>query len=121
VPDHTAEIEGLGIAVSPDGPGVLMRLAGRISIDSAPVFRDRLLAQLRQERKSLTVDLSEVSYLDCAGIATLIEALKVARNHLITFRLEGLNGNLETLFRVTGLLALFATYGVNPSPASRVS
>jgi hypothetical protein len=45
----------------------------------------------------------------------------MARNRLITFRIEGLNGNLENLFQATGLLALFETYGANSSSASRVS
>jgi|SRR5580700_11218094 anti-anti-sigma factor len=122
LPDRmVAPADDLEITTAPQGPGMVIHLAGRISIDSAPGLRDRLLAHFREEKRSVTVDMSEVSYLDCAGIATLIEALKMARNRLITFRIEGLNGNLENLFQATGLLALFETYGANSSSASRVS
>lgn len=113
--------DDLQIAMNPDEHGTVMRLNGRVSITSAPGLRDRLLARLRgQQPGSLTIDLSDVSYLDCAGIATLIEGLKVARNHQISLQLKGLHGNLHKLFQVTGLLALFETYGVNAPAASKV-
>ena len=90
--------------------GTLVRLRGRLSIDSSPAFRDRLLALLR--RQSLTgviVDLTEVSYMDASGVATLVEGLKLARNRQTSLCLKGLQGRVRHLFEFTGLLSLFET------------
>ena len=92
--------------------GTLVRLRGRLSIDSSPAFRDRLLALLRrQSPPGVIVDLTEVSYMDASGIATLVEGLKTARNRQTTLCLKGLQGRVRHLFEVTGLLTLFETSG----------
>jgi anti-sigma B factor antagonist len=92
--------------------GTLVRLRGRLSIDSSPAFRDRLLAMLRrQSPPAVIVDLTEVSYIDASGVATLVEGLKTARNRQTTLCLQGLQGRVRHLFEVTGLLTLFETSG----------
>ena len=103
--------------------GTLMRLRGRLSIDSSPAFRDRLLALLRrQSPAAVIVDLSEVSYMDASGVATLVEGLKAARNRQTTLTLKGLQGRVRHLFEVTGLLTLFETSGPGSAPsAAKVS
>lgn len=86
----------------------VLRLRGRLNIDSSPDFRDRLLATLRAESpKAVIVDLKDVTYIDSSGIATLIEGLKVARKQQTTLRLQGLHDRLLHLFQVTGVLTLF--------------
>ncbi len=94
--------------------GTVVRLRGRLSIDFSPAFRDRLLALLRRQSPAaviVIIDLSEVSYMDASGIATLIEGLKAARNRQITLCLRGMQGRVRHLFEVTGLLTLFETSG----------
>jgi anti-sigma B factor antagonist len=92
--------------------GTLVRLRGRLSIDSSPAFRDLLLATLRrQSSAAVIVDLTEVSYMDASGVATLVEGLKTARNRQTTLSLKGLQGRVRHLFEVTGLLTLFETSG----------
>ena len=86
-----------------------MRLNGRIDVDSSPDLRDCLVAILSEERlpRAITVDLAGVPYIETSGIATLIEALRIARHHQTIFRLQGLTGSVLRLFEVTGVLALF--------------
>ena len=92
--------------------GTLVGLRGRLSIDSSPAFRDLLLATLRrQSPAAVIVDLTEVSYMDASGVATLVEGLKIARNRQTTLCLKGLQGRVRHLFEVTGLLTLFETNG----------
>jgi len=103
--------------------GTLVRLRGRLSIDSSPAFRDRLLARLRRQSPGdFIVDLTEVSYMDASGVATLVEGLKTARNRQATLCLKGLQGRVRHLFEVTGLLTLFETSGRrSASSAEKVS
>ena len=102
----------LAISVDHKQEGALVRLQGHLGIDSSPALRERLLVILQGQRlKAVTVDLSEVAYIDASGIATLLEAFKVARNHQTRLCLKGLQSRVVRLFEVTGLLALFEANG----------
>ena len=105
----TSSEGGLGITVLRNSDEVLVRLTGRTTVDSSPDLRDRLLRVLAEESspRNVTVDLSGVTYIEASGIATLIEALKVARHRGMRFCLQGLGGSALRLFEVTGVLALF--------------
>jgi len=114
--------DGLAIAVDDDAEGTVFRLRGRVTIDSSPVLRDRLLAMLRVQAPTAVIfDLTEVPYIDSSGIATLIEGLKIARNRQIAFCLQGLQGRLLHLFEVTGVLALFKASGCIVRTVEKVS
>ncbi len=103
--------------------GTLVNLRGRLSIDSSPAFRDLPLVILRRlPPAAVVVDLSEVSYMDASGVATLVEGLKTARNRQTTLCLQGLQGRVRHLFEVTGLLTLFETTGCgSTTSAAKVS
>ena len=89
----------------------IVRLSGRIDVDSSPDLRDCLLAILsgKQLLHAVTVDLAGVMFIEASGVATLVEALKVARHRQIQLPLQGLNDSVLRLFVVTGLLPLFET------------
>jgi anti-sigma B factor antagonist len=88
--------------------GAVAHLNGRIDMDSSPAVRERLLAVVQSPHpKTVSVDLSGVTHIDSSGVATLIEALKIARNCKTGLRLQGLNDRLHRLFEVTGILNLF--------------
>ena len=96
----------MNVVVSRDG--ALASLCGRIDIDSSPAVRDRLLALLKAPHSDgVTIDLSGVTHIDSSGVATLIEALKIARAHKAEMRLQGIEDRLLRLFEITGILALF--------------
>lgn len=99
----------LEITVDHYGNDALVRLSGRIDVDSSPELRDRLQAILSEEssRRTVTVDLSGVLYIETSGVATLIEALRIARHQQTNLRLQGLSGAGLRLFEVTGVLDLF--------------
>jgi anti-anti-sigma factor len=101
----------LAIAIDPSGTEVIVRLNGRIDVDSSPDIRDCLLAILsgRQSVHAVTVDLNDVNHIEASGIATLVEALKIAGPRQIRIHLQGLHGSVLRLFEVTGLLPLFET------------
>jgi anti-anti-sigma factor len=63
----------------------------------------------RPSLPSLTIDLADLTYLDCSGVATLIEALRIARNRKALLQLRGLRDRPRHLLEVTGLLRLFET------------
>jgi anti-sigma B factor antagonist len=101
---------GMTISVIGSEGGALVCLSGRFSIESSPDLRQRLLAIFdRKSLPTLTIDLAEVTYIDGSGIATLLEALKVARARKTRLLLSGLHDRPRYLLEVTGLLRLFET------------
>ena len=113
----------LDIAVDQDQGGKTLRLHGRLGIDSSPAFRDQLLEILKTSpHQVVTVDLTDVSYLDTSGIATLLEALKIARAHNTTLCVKGLQDRPVRLFKATGLMNFFEPNGSgSASSALKVS
>src|SRR6202140_1839058 len=90
----------ISITVDHCGSDALVRLNGRIDVDSSPDLRDCLLAILSEEPlpRAITVDLAGVPYIETSGIATLIETLRIARHHRASFCFQGLSGPVLRLF-----------------------
>jgi anti-sigma B factor antagonist len=116
--DRIPLTDGLEVTVQSGDEGSIVRLRGRLNIDSSPALRDRLLPVLRsQSSEAVIVDLADVSYIDSSGIATLIEGLKIARLRQMTLCLHGLQGRLLHLFQVTGVSTLFEKSGCGSGSA----
>jgi anti-sigma B factor antagonist len=116
--------KGLAIAVLESDDAVVVRLTGRVDVDSSPDLRDRLRTVLSATTlpKTVIVDFAGVPYIETSGIATLIEALRIARHHQTKFRLQGLSGVVLRLFEVTGVVALFEANNAGQSnPGQKVS
>ena len=106
-------MSNLQISVDRDKDLAVKNLRGRISIETSPDLRIRLIAILRTLNPSaaIDIDLTDVSYLDTSGLATLIEGLKIARIGGIAMRLQGLHDRLLHLFQATGIGSLFDRVG----------
>jgi anti-sigma B factor antagonist len=101
--------DSLKITVDHNGQDTIIRPSGQIDVYSSPDLRDSLQVILSTEPspRTVTVDLAGVPYIEASGIATLIEALRIARHHQIGFCLRGLDGSVLRLFEVSGALTLF--------------
>lgn len=100
----------LSITVTDSDADARVSLSGRLSIDTSPAVGDRLLAILGQKLIStVTIDMAELSYMDCSGLATLVESLKIARSRNATLLFTGLRDGPRYFLEATGLLYLFQT------------
>jgi anti-sigma B factor antagonist len=108
VSDNLDSIGNTQINIVASNDSTLAYLSGRIDIDSSPAVRNGLLRMLQPpSAKIVNVDLSCVTYIDSSGVATLIEALKIARGNKTELRLQGLDEGLYRLFESTRILSLF--------------
>ena len=57
----------------------IISLQGRITVGNANEMRRKLADALLPQLPKLTVDLSGVTYMDTSGLATLMEAMRIAR------------------------------------------
>ena len=106
--NKTESIDKPEIRISVTKDVTVACLSGRVDMDSSPAVREQLRVVLREaNRKTVSVDLSAVTHFDSSGIATLIDALRVARSSKTQMTLRGLDGRLLHLFELTGILSLF--------------
>ena len=82
-------------------------MQGRITIDSADQVRRRLTNALRTHPDLVAVDLSDVPYMDTSGLATLMEAMRTARQQGTRLVLSGIQQQPGYLLKVTDLDHVF--------------
>ena len=96
-------------------PGIdrlTVAVAGRTTVDSSPNLRSVLLGLLRSSTTPVVViDLSALSFLDLSGIATLLEALKAARERSVKLRLAGMSGQVRALAEIVQLDTIYRNWG----------
>jgi len=91
-----------------DGNGLhVISLSGDVDLYQAPNLRAVLAAHAEAKRPSLVVDVSEVPYMDSAGIATLIEYVQQASRFGGQLALAGANNRLRAIFDLVRLGEIF--------------
>jgi len=94
-----------------DETGVhVVALSGEVDLHHSPQLREVLLAHADAKRPALLLDLSEVSYMDSSGLATLIEYLQRALTYKGRFALAGVSDRLRTIFDLARLGEIFAIH-----------
>jgi anti-anti-sigma factor len=104
--------EGLTVRVLQADPLPTVVVVGRVTIDSSPRLRSVLCEVIGECAGSgVVIDLSAVPHLDSSGVATLLEASRIARDRGISLRLIGLSGELRSIAKVAGLDRIFQALG----------
>ena len=93
------------------GGGDTVALNGRITIENSGEMRRALSKALRAKPANLSVDLSQVPYIDTSGLATLVEAFRIARKQGTRLTLGGIQDQPRYLLEITHLDRLFNTVG----------
>ena len=86
-------------------------IQGRITVANSGEMRTALADALRTKPASVSLDLSGVSHLDTSGLATLIEAVGIARNQGTRLILSGMHDQPRYFFEITHLDRLFEIAG----------
>jgi len=88
---------------------------GRVTIATSGEMRRTLSDALRAKPVNLFVDLSDVTYIDTSGLATLVEAVRIARQQGTRLILGGIHDQPRYLFEVTHLDRLLDMPGLEAS------
>ncbi len=128
----------MGTVFVPDGLGATLNIStrqidsvtivdisGEITLYSSPEVRKVLLDLIKQKHvPRVIVNLEKVPYVDSAGVASLVEGLKLSRDMKSGFALYGLSRNTREVLELTRLLKVFEVYNTeeealrgNSSPA----
>jgi len=102
----------MGIETSQGPSESRISVTGRLAIESSPRFRASLMKAIRNATSAvLVIDLSALSYLDTSGVATLLEAARVASSQRVRLRVIGLAGEPRMLAQITELAVIFRACG----------
>ncbi|MEX1248584.1 MAG: STAS domain-containing protein [Anaerolineales bacterium] len=89
----------------------LIKLNGRIDMESSPELEKYLNKTFKKGQYKLVLDLSGVDYIYSAGLRVLVSSLKTARRYNRgDIRLASLSPRLKEAFKLVGFHQLFQTY-----------
>lgn len=96
-------------------------LAGELDLDSGPAVHEAVSACLEEDVTSLCLDLTDVSFCDCAGLGALFRARTAVLRTGADLVVEGVGSQLGRLLRLVGAEDLFTGRSANPQSAHRAS
>jgi anti-sigma B factor antagonist len=83
-------------------------VAGRITLgEGSSQLRDTLRDLLESGHKSILLNLSDVTYIDSAGIGELVAAYTTVANRQGSLKLLGLTNRVKDLLQITKLYTVF--------------
>jgi len=84
---------------------------GDVTLYNSPEIRKTLMDALNKKGTNRVVmNMSGVNYIDSAGVASLVEGLKLARTLKSGFALYGLNKHPREVLELTRLIKVFEIY-----------
>lgn len=105
----------LGIDIDHSGARhTVLAVHGEIDTYSAPQLRHSLSEQIVEGRRQIVIDMTQVSFLDSAGLGVLIGALRRLRSLGGDLTLAGCARPTLKLLRITGLDSVFRLSGSGP-------
>jgi anti-sigma B factor antagonist len=97
------------------GNATIVDVNGDITLYNAPQLRAMLVEQLKDKHAArLIINLSQVKYIDSAGVASLVEGLKLSRELKTGFALFGLQRSPRQVLELTHLVKVFSIFETEP-------
>jgi anti-anti-sigma factor len=101
---HEPEPVGFWVTRSSDADGVVLALHGELDVAASPQL-EKLLDQVRAERHPhVMLELSELSFVDSAGVSVLIKAKKEAEEDGSQFILRRPTAQVHRVFALVGMV-----------------
>jgi anti-sigma B factor antagonist len=88
----------------------VLPLKGEIDLHVSPLVTASLNEMIDKKPERLIVDLSEVSYIDSAGLAALIGAMQRVEGYGGKFALAGLQETVRSIFEISRLDQVFQIF-----------
>ena len=88
----------------------VLPLKGEIDLHVSPTVTAALNEMIDKKPERLVVDLSDVSYIDSAGLAALIEAMQKVEGYGGKFMLAGLQETVRSIFEISRLDQVFQIF-----------
>jgi len=101
-----------------DGVSVVT-LDGRIVLgEESNSFREKLKSLVAEGKKKIVLNMSEIKYIDSAGLGALVAAHLSAKNQGASVRLSNLGTKFHEVMQITKLLTVFEVYDTEAAAVS---
>lgn len=84
--------------------------SGDVDLYSSTSLRETLLKEMQSGVHSVLVNMTDVTYVDSSGIATLVEGLQLSRQTKTRFGLFGLRSNARSVLELARLHKVFLIF-----------
>jgi len=88
----------------------VLQIAGEVGTYTAPQVRERVIQLLAEGVRHVIADLRGVEFLDSTGLGAIVGSLRRLREQDGSLALVAGPGRITQLFRVTGLVRVFALH-----------
>ena len=116
-PRNPVDYTDLQVDVVSTAP-LVVTVSGEIDIATGPKLREELLGVMRRYGARLALDLSCVTFMDCAGINVLLAAHRHARLEGGRVRVPRASRRVRKVLMLTGLHQEFALAGPETAAAA---
>ena len=79
------------------------KLVGEVDISNAHLFKKQLETALEESRQNITIDLSELSYMDSTGLGVIIGTYGSIQKDGFTIKLFNPKESVKKLLHISGL------------------
>lgn len=89
----------------------VLQLEGKIILgEESNTLRERVRNLLGDNKRSIVMNMGNVTYIDSAGLGTLVAAFHSARNQGAVLKLSNLGQKFQEVLQVTKLLTVFEVF-----------
>jgi len=99
----------------------ILDCSGDVDLYSSPDLREALLAEMKSGAPSVLINMTEVTYIDSSGIASLVEGLQMSREKKTHFGLFGLRNNARSVLELARLHKVFALFENEKEALEKIS
>lgn len=89
---------------------LIFDIRGELDAKAAPDLKERLMEKINSGYHRVLVNLSDISYLDSAGLGVLVSGLKLATRQNGDLRMWGPQDEVKNIFQLTRLNKVFQIY-----------
>ncbi|MGH8985106.1 MAG: STAS domain-containing protein [Acidimicrobiia bacterium] len=95
------------VSTDEQSDGVVLRVAGEVDVYTSPALRDELYRLIDSGAPRVTLDLSDMEFIDSSGLGVFVGALKRVRERASELELRGLQPSTRKVLDITGLVQVF--------------
>jgi len=79
------------------------KLIGEVDISNAHLFKKQLETALAEKKQNITIDLSDLSYIDSTGLGVIIGAYGSIKKDGFSVKVTNPRDNVKKLLSISGL------------------
>lgn len=97
----------LEVKIEKNGDTTFIAPSGDVDLSCSRDLQTSLRGAMQERPKVLIVDLAKVPYMDSSGVATLVEAMQIARKQATRLVLCSLQDKVRSIFEIARLDRVF--------------